>query len=513
MNQHATLRASVVLASYYYVALPNLKYGRGIFTIAYRVLSRPALAFAPHGDYLGSQRRVALPPRRRTRQPASLLQSEPVTQYLPRRFDPLPIRPPQPPQPQTSVASAMRRTSGSRLLREQCHSSISWNDFTFSMHSADEGQKGTALLTRLRAPCCCLSRTSRSELRKTRSVHGQEWPATALAQVSDRFSTPRSRGKAGDGFPDCPAPTPALAMHVVVRTSRRPARSTCKSACVPLAQVQVVGVICHAGAAPAGAGCPSVSQTPSIVPPNMTRSAPTSTVVRSVYAFVPWKSAGPEEHHMAVVAARGKIDGGERRVLEDLATSRGNTTPRAIDTMCCFDPIYITVLSISLSDDPWPSTPHQKCVLVVSSSSLYTFVNVSHITVFSKWQVMTHFTVSADVPRCILLACVLGDSDCIPNICAYNTRGLGEWGSCEALAGGRCGEREPGIPEHVTVVALMAVSGVDNTSSRKSKQLEVLYVGQWIDLEQIWIAGLRWDTSSSTSVLMSMLRAVQFDFE
>lgn len=86
-----------------YIALP--KYGRGIYTgfcrsqavkfpgpeplrptmasrtSARTTLQRPAPAFAPHGDCLSSQRRVALPPRRRTRQPASLLQPEPVTQY------------------------------------------------------------------------------------------------------------------------------------------------------------------------------------------------------------------------------------------------------------------------------------------------------------------------------------------------------------------------------------------------------------------------------------------------
>lgn len=50
-------------------------------TSARTTLQRPAPAFAPHGDCLSSQRRVALPPRRRTRQPASLLQPEPVTQY------------------------------------------------------------------------------------------------------------------------------------------------------------------------------------------------------------------------------------------------------------------------------------------------------------------------------------------------------------------------------------------------------------------------------------------------
>ncbi|KAH9017576.1 hypothetical protein EDB85DRAFT_2279616 [Lactarius pseudohatsudake] len=50
-------------------------------TSARTTLQRPALAFAPHGDYLSSQRRVALPPRRRTRRPASLLQPEPVTLY------------------------------------------------------------------------------------------------------------------------------------------------------------------------------------------------------------------------------------------------------------------------------------------------------------------------------------------------------------------------------------------------------------------------------------------------
>ncbi|KAH9052711.1 hypothetical protein EDB87DRAFT_1715585 [Lactarius vividus] len=100
---------------------------------------------------------------------------------LPRRLDPLLICPPRPRQPRTSVASAVRRTTGSRPVRERCRSSISWNYFTSSMRSANERQKSYESL----------------KAGRTRIAHGQEGPSMALAQVS----TPRSRGEVGDSFP------------------------------------------------------------------------------------------------------------------------------------------------------------------------------------------------------------------------------------------------------------------------------------------------------------------------
>ncbi|KAH9067957.1 hypothetical protein EDB83DRAFT_2314777 [Lactarius deliciosus] len=266
-------------------------------TSARTTLQRPALAFAPHGDCLSPQRRVALPPRRRTRQPASLLQPEPVTLYYHAasiHFRPVRL-----------VASAMRRTSGSRPVREQCRSSISWNYFTFSMRSADEGQKGSALVGPATPPTPTNAPAGTSLLSESyESLRAAENTERARFPVA---SVPRTRVvKRVTAFLISPAPTPALAI---------------------------------------------------------------------VHAFVPWKSASPEHHLVRVrevlvalfkrtppkkadrlsgggsprrQTARGdmnphvgrelekvarKIDGGERQVLENMATSRGNTTPRAIDTM------------------------------------------------------------------------------------------------------------------------------------------------------------------------------------
>ncbi|KAH8983659.1 hypothetical protein EDB83DRAFT_2488357 [Lactarius deliciosus] len=152
-------------------------------------------------------------------------------------------------------------------------------------------------------------------------------PALAFAPHGDCFRSLQYPALAWlTAFLISPAPTPALAMYVVVVTPRRPARSTCRSACAQLAQVQVVGlrrglvaVRLRRCLTPHRPRCPFVSQTPSIgavVPPNMTKTAPTSMVVRSVYALVPWKSAG---------ASSGAHAGAPRRLVRAHAAEKSRS--------------------------------------------------------------------------------------------------------------------------------------------------------------------------------------------
>ncbi|KAH9023312.1 hypothetical protein EDB84DRAFT_1440994 [Lactarius hengduanensis] len=225
-------------------------------TSARTTLQRPALAFAPHGDYLSSQRRVALPPRRRTRQPASLLQPEPVTLYY----------------HATSIHFRSVRL-GFRSPRRQSHLPCVEHPARVPFEN-NEGQKGSALAGPATAP------TPADALANT-SLLAESYESLK-AENTECARTPRSRGKAGDGFPEG-------------------SRSNAGSARAAAAGSSSSSSLFDAASSSVSVRVPNIPSIRAVVPPNMTRTTPTSTVVRSVYAFIPWRPAGPDEHHLVCV--------------------------------------------------------------------------------------------------------------------------------------------------------------------------------------------------------------------
>ncbi|KAH9175705.1 hypothetical protein EDB89DRAFT_2066275 [Lactarius sanguifluus] len=236
-------------------------------TSARTTLQRPALAFAPHNDCLGSQRCVALPPRRRTRQPASFLQSEPVTQFY-------------------HAASIHFRSVrlGLRSPRRQSHLPCVEHPARVQFEN-NEGQKGSALVSPATAP------TPADALADT-SLLAESYESPKAVENTERARTPRSRGKAGGGFPEGSRSNAGSGSgggsyfcYALAQLGRRPRVGSSSSSSLFDAASSSVSV--HV------TNIPSIR---AVVPPNMSRTTPTSTVVCGVHAFVLWKPAGPDEH-------------------------------------------------------------------------------------------------------------------------------------------------------------------------------------------------------------------------